>query len=76
MSNPNPFKNELLITDIKAGEEYEVKIFNVLGELKINNFINSENNILNTQSLANGTYIISIKTEGYTYYKKLIKSDI
>jgi len=69
---PNPSKDFIKI-DVPFVNEYEVYVYNVLGELIIqeNKFKNLT--ALNTQALSAGTYFLKIKTKDTWLSGKFIK---
>jgi hypothetical protein len=69
---PNPNKDFIKI-DVPFVNEYEVYVYNILGELLMqeNKFKNLT--ALNTQALSTGTYILKIKTKDIWLSGKFIK---
>lgn len=71
---PNPVKNQLHISSENNLENYSVKIFDVLGKLKISKKL-SYTKTVNVESLSKGMYILSIKDDlENTTFKKFIKN--
>src|SRR5690606_38663680 len=69
---PNPVKNELHI-NLNTNFETTVEIYNVLGRKMLNQTIqNSE--IISTENLSSGVYILKLTQGNQTMTKKLIKN--
>ena len=56
---PNPSSNLLNFKNID--QEFNVEVYNLLGQKIITNTINSTNNFINVSNLSNGTYLVKIK---------------
>ena len=69
---PNPSKDFIKI-DVPFATEYEVYVYNVLGELLMQEKKFKNLTALNTQSLGTGTYILKIKTKDTWLSGKFIK---
>lgn len=72
---PNPAQNQLNF-DIKPSDNFNIELFNNLGQLLINEEINSVKKIIDIHSLANGIYFIKIiDNSGKTSSIKFIKNN-
>jgi hypothetical protein len=69
---PNPSKDFIKI-DVPFVNEYEVYVYNVLGELLMQEKKFKNLTAFNTQSLSTGTYILKIKTKDTWLSGKFIK---
>ena len=70
---PNPVVNELTINLPSNIKNADVRIVDVTGRTVSNNNVTINNNKLDVSHLAQGVYIVEIKTEKGTTSKKLIK---
>ena len=70
---PNPVVNELTINLPSNIKNADVRIVDVTGRTISNNNVTINNNKLDVSHLAQGVYIVEIKTEKGTTSKKLIK---
>lgn len=73
---PNPFKNELVLQNLKPSEKYNITIINSLGQLVYESFFSTSNNsyTLDLTSLSNNIYSIRINSETqHSYYFKILK---
>lgn len=59
---PNPASNELTITT--EGKNFSAQLYDVLGRTVANSVTNTGKAVINTSSLANGMYILTIKANG------------
>ena len=59
---PNPANNELTITT--EGKNFSAQIYDVLGRAVATSVTNNGKAVINTSSLANGMYILTIKADG------------
>ena len=59
---PNPVKNSLNIVSYAAGIN-SISIFNLNGQEVLNTTVNANQIRINTSSLANGVYIVDIKSK-------------
>ena len=59
---PNPANNELTITT--EGKNFSAQVFDVLGRAVATSVTNTGKAVINTSSLANGMYILTIKAAG------------
>ncbi|HRG01014.1 MAG TPA: T9SS type A sorting domain-containing protein [Bacteroidia bacterium] len=72
---PNPAQNQLNF-DVKPSDNFNIELFNNLGQLLINEEINSVKKIIDIHSLANGIYFIKIiDNSGMTSSIKFIKNN-
>jgi hypothetical protein len=69
---PNPSKDFIKI-DVPFVNEYEVYVYNVLGELLMQEKKFKNLTVLNTQALSAGTYILKLKTKDTWLSGKFIK---
>ena len=69
---PNPSKDFIKI-DVSFVNEYEVYVYNVLGELLMQEKKFKNLNSIDTQALSPGTYILKIKTKDTWLNGKFIK---
>lgn len=68
---PNPFTGKVTVeTTFKSGT---IALTNAIGQLLLTKLINSQKEILNLSSYANGIYFIKISTPEGSYSQKLIK---
>lgn len=67
---PNPVDNELFI-DLKENQSINYSIFDISGKLVLTGNL-SKNSHINTSSLANGNYILTLKNDGIKTSQKLI----
>ena len=77
---PNPFGNEVtLVAEIKNNNPYDVKVYNVFGQLvkETSGVSHSEMTTLrfNTADWAKGTYLVRITTGNRMTTKKIVKVD-
>lgn len=71
---PNPFKEYILITENNGETILDLTLQNINGEiLHEMNCVNSSLIQLNTETIPSGIYIIRIKTNESTIFKRLIK---
>ncbi len=75
---PNPFSDELtLVAEIKNNETYQIKVFNIYGQLvkEVSGVSGGEMATvkMNTDSWAEGTYLVRISTGKLTTTKKIVK---
>tara|TARA_R110002012_G_scaffold319389_3_gene539802 strand:- start:11072 stop:12925 length:1854 start_codon:yes stop_codon:yes gene_type:complete len=68
---PNPVKNNLNIT-LNSPKETQIDIYNVLGKKVISKVI-YKSDVINTEQISRGIYIIRMKQKETTISKKLIK---
>lgn len=68
---PNPVKNNLNIT-LNSPKETQIDIYNVLGKKVISKVI-YKSDVINTEQISRGIYIIRMKQDETTISKKLIK---
>ncbi|CAH8281451.1 putative secreted protein (Por secretion system target) [Mariniflexile fucanivorans] len=67
---PNPVTNNFIITNsINA----VVEVYNILGELVLNNNIENNKQSIDIKNLSQGLYVVKIVKEGHTTTKKIIK---
>ena len=59
---PNPANNELTITT--EGKNFSAQVYDVLGRAVATSVTNTGKAVINTSSLANGMYILTIKADG------------
>ncbi len=59
---PNPANNELIITT--EGKNFSAQVFDIVGRTVATSITNNGNAVINTSSLANGMYILTIKADG------------
>jgi hypothetical protein len=70
---PNPAKDEVFISiENKEAGEFELKIFNTIGELILVQKINSSNQRIDTKEIPNGFYTLEVSNEINSFVKKLI----
>ncbi len=75
MIGPNPFNNELKIFKPNNESEISIKIFNLEGKVFINEKLNNLENIINTDELPSGLYVLEIEdNENQKQFIKLIKN--
>lgn len=65
---PNPAKEDFTVAFAEIPAQVSVNIFNAAGQ----NVMQSNNKRINVSQLPNGFYIVQIKTEKYSFTKKLI----
>ncbi len=70
---PNPFKDEVMITDNKTITKTE--IVDLTGKVVLSTEQNSNKVMVNTSGLKNGVYYIKIYNNAEVYSKKIIKSN-
>jgi len=68
---PNPANNSLNIVSYAVGIN-SVRIYNLNGQEVLNTIVNANQIKINTSSLANGIYIIDIKSNNTSVKRKLI----
>ena len=68
---PNPAKNSLNIVSYAAGIN-SISIFNLNGQEVLNTTVNANQIRINTSSLANGVYIVDIKSNNNSVKRKLV----
>ena len=68
---PNPVKNSLNIVSY-AARINSISIFNLNGQKVLNTTVNANQIRINTSSLANGVYIVDIKSNNNSIKRKLI----
>ncbi len=68
---PNPAKNSLNIVSYAAGIN-SISIFNLNGQKVLNTTVNANQIRINTSSLANGVYIVDIKSNNNSVKRKLV----
>ncbi len=59
---PNPANNELTITT--EGKNFSAQVYDVIGRTVATSVTNTGKAVINTSSLANGMYILTIKADG------------
>jgi len=70
---PNPAREEVFISmENSDGGDYELKIFNTIGELILIQKLQGTNNKIDTKNLAGGFYSIEISSNKNTTVKKLV----
>lgn len=70
--NPNPFNNQLTLSNINSNST--INVFNIHGQLMYEKKLSSENQLeINTNKWGNGIYIIQIQNQFEMSYFKLIK---
>jgi len=59
---PNPFKSSITISvrDLSPADNYELKVYNVLGKEVMSNVITNQTTILGTNNLASGMYFYQL----------------
>jgi len=70
---PNPFSTTLNITLPANVLQGELKVYNLLGQLVFNTFLNNNINSIRDLELQKGTYIYKIKANNIFYSGKIIK---
>jgi hypothetical protein len=69
---PNPVENNVLV-NISDPVDCRINIYNLEGKLILTKNIHSQNTIINTENLTNGTYILNISNNGERTIKKMVK---
>ncbi|NQU88757.1 MAG: T9SS type A sorting domain-containing protein [Mariniphaga sp.] len=69
---PNPVTSRINIAGIMS--QYEVTVYDILGRQWLK-FRNIENNIINTNNLEQGIYLLEIKSENFKIVRKFRKVD-
>lgn len=70
---PNPFSDNInLVLNKKFNNAY-YSINDITGKIIIQEKINNLNNIIHTNNLKQGIYIVNLNIDGVTYVKKIIK---
>ncbi len=70
---PNPVTNEINIQNTGAMENFHVELFDAVGRNVLQQKTDSNNALINCESLSAGTYIIKIHNEHSTQYAKIVK---
>ena len=70
---PNPASNILNISIPNNLEEVTFEVYSVEGNKKMEGILSGENNNLNIVDLTDGLYILSLKSNGQTYYHRFVK---
>ena len=70
---PNPAFNNLTLRFVQNTSKAEIKIYNLLGELKSTSINSSSESNLDISNLANGVYIIEVTTEKNIMRQKFLK---
>jgi hypothetical protein len=74
MVYPNPVKNELNILNPNAIEIKKVEIYTIDGKvIQSQTNIESGLNVINTEKLSTGIYLLKIKTSEKEYFQKIVK---
>ena len=60
---PNPANNILTIEDTSPGKEKVVSIFNIHGQLLMNQTLNQAKTIIDISDLAKGIYFLKLNTD-------------
>lgn len=71
MVYPNSFNNELIIAGIKNEAVEIITLYDLNGKL----ILTTKDSIIDTRGLAQGVYVIQIKTDKQLYHQKVIKQD-
>lgn len=69
---PNPSKNELHILNLKNAKAVDISLYNIQGELMINQTLSEIETTLNTSTLPSGIYFLKVKTEEKSFVEKII----
>ncbi|MBV1922404.1 MAG: T9SS type A sorting domain-containing protein [Flavobacteriaceae bacterium] len=69
---PNPSDNSIHVNALQTIEN--VSIYNMLGQLVVNNKIDSLNSEINISNLSAGNYIMKVSIDGYIGTYKLVKN--
>ena len=70
---PNPASNILNISIPNNLEEVTFEVYSVEGNKKMEGILSGENNNLNIVDLTDGLYILSLQSNGQTYYHRFVK---
>ena len=69
---PNPV-TEKIVVKINDNTDVDVTLFNILGEVMLQQRISSTNNEINVSELPAGIYLIKIYSSDFTFEQKIIK---
>ncbi|MDF2437823.1 MAG: hypothetical protein K0Q95_2199 [Bacteroidota bacterium] len=70
---PNPASDRITVNVSNMASEYSISVYSVVGELVYEaNSLSSPEHLINTESFAKGVFMVSVKTQNKTIFKKLV----
>lgn len=69
---PNPFTEQIIIR-VPYLEKYEAEIISITGKSVYKTNISQKNNVINLESIEQGTYLLKITTQNQIFSKRIIK---
>ena len=69
---PNPSQNELHILNLKNAKSVDISLYNIQGELVINQTLSEIETTLHTSTLPSGIYFLKVKTEEKSFVEKVV----
>jgi len=70
---PNPANNNITIETVTTGKDQTISIYNIQGELLLNQLTQQTKTEFNISGFARGIYVIKVKTEKGVSVKKFLK---